>query len=529
MQPLPLGRSTFSALRMRNEAYVDKTALVHRVACGDARVLLRRPRRFGKSLLLTTFESLFRHGLRDFRGLALEAHWRDRTYAVVRLDLSALTRFESSEAYREAAAGLIAGGFWTAGFRFDPASPLPFRQQFRAWLLTLPKRSLVVLVDEYDAPVTANFEHPERIPFIREALDDLYAVLKDCEDVLRFLFITGITRLGLTPALERLLNFSDASFDPQFAALFGWTRAEVEDVFAPHLDEAARRLGLSHSTLLDVLEVNYSGWAFDREGAVRVFSPWAVLNFLRHPGSGFLPYWFMSGGTTAEPLIRFADHLAADPVRFTEGFCVQESKSDAAAAAGAPDIARLMLEAGCLTFRRRLAGGRMLLGWPCRDVEASMAALVSRRLLRERFAGGPDEPTVVDLLAAGRAADVVRWVDCTFAAADCGRRSLSAPVCRALLQIFLEGGTGRALSAVRAEGEGRLEVEAGGRRWMFAIAATEDDARTAERLDAASTRLPAHQDDRPAGEGGLHLVSLVFNIRTGRVIRFHEAASDRPP
>lgn len=88
MRPLPLGRSTFSTLRARNEIYMDKTDLIYRLAQFDAKIFLARPRRFGKSLLVSTFESLFKNGLKDFKDLAIEKLWNDKTYPVVRLDFS---------------------------------------------------------------------------------------------------------------------------------------------------------------------------------------------------------------------------------------------------------------------------------------------------------------------------------------------------------------------------------------------------------------------------------------------------------
>lgn len=94
LQPLSLGRSTFSALRARNEIYVDKTALIYRLARFHSKIFFIRPRRFGKSLLISTFESLFKNGLRDFEGLAIEKLWKDKTYPVVRLDFSALKAYK---------------------------------------------------------------------------------------------------------------------------------------------------------------------------------------------------------------------------------------------------------------------------------------------------------------------------------------------------------------------------------------------------------------------------------------------------
>ena len=111
LQNLPLGRSTFSALRAGDSIYVDKTSLVYELAKNDSKVLLIRPRRFGKSLLASIFESLFKYGLRDFKDLVIEKLWDDKTYKVVRLDFSEVKEFMSAEDFKERFATLIASKF----------------------------------------------------------------------------------------------------------------------------------------------------------------------------------------------------------------------------------------------------------------------------------------------------------------------------------------------------------------------------------------------------------------------------------
>ena len=118
-QPLSTGRSDFAALRLENRIYVDKTHLIHDLCRASRMVLLTRPRRFGKSLLLSMMESLFRFGLRDFQGLRIEGLWNDQTYEVVRLDFSGIKGFENLESYEKALQSHIRARFAKAGFRSD--------------------------------------------------------------------------------------------------------------------------------------------------------------------------------------------------------------------------------------------------------------------------------------------------------------------------------------------------------------------------------------------------------------------------
>ena len=170
MQPLPLGRSTFSALRERNEIYVDKTAMIYELARFDSKIFLARPRRFGKSLLVSTFEELFAHGLKNFQGLAIEGCWQDKTYPVVRLDFAAIKDFKSDKQFHLSLIDLLAANFAAAGFLWNAESAISFGQQFRQWLKSLPNSSLVVLVDEYDAPLTAHIDDQTTFNIIRDEL-----------------------------------------------------------------------------------------------------------------------------------------------------------------------------------------------------------------------------------------------------------------------------------------------------------------------------------------------------------------------
>ena len=123
MKSLPLGRSTFSTLRARNEIYVDKTDLIYRLACHDSKIFLVRPRRFGKSLLVSTFESLFKYGLRDFEGLIIEKFWNDKTYPVIRLDFSELKEFDSAAQFSTNFNEMLRLKFASAGFSCEKNEP----------------------------------------------------------------------------------------------------------------------------------------------------------------------------------------------------------------------------------------------------------------------------------------------------------------------------------------------------------------------------------------------------------------------
>lgn len=190
---LPLGQSDYFHLRRSGSVYVDKTELVCELASSFVPVLLIRPRGFGKSLLVSTLESLFRYGLRDFRGLAIEKLWKDRTYNVVRLDFSDCKQFADEEEFRETFSGILLAAFAEVGFRrTDDSMDLNF--QISAWMSELERGSLVVLIDEYDAPLTACWNDVELFKAVRGHMSDFFATLKSEAGCLRFLFLTGTTK-----------------------------------------------------------------------------------------------------------------------------------------------------------------------------------------------------------------------------------------------------------------------------------------------------------------------------------------------
>ena len=160
-QNLPLGYAEFETIRSDNSIYVDKTELIFQICNVTRQVLLVRPRRFGKTLLVSTFASLFSHGTRDFQGLAIERLWNDKTYPVIRLDFSGFKEFEGQEEFCVALHSNIQSCFAPLGFSYDRQSPVLFWDQFKAWIKKLETRSIVLLIDEYDTPLTKLMHKPE--------------------------------------------------------------------------------------------------------------------------------------------------------------------------------------------------------------------------------------------------------------------------------------------------------------------------------------------------------------------------------
>ena len=218
---LPTGRVSFSAIRKANMLYVDKTAYVSQIAKSWEPLFLARPRRFGKSLLVNTLESLFSKGLEDFHGLEIEKIWNDTTYKVVHLDFSGLAG-QTGKDFTCALNDLLV-------FLFGSNEKIPISEKQIENLSPddilykiashLQDNSAVLLIDEYDAPLTRHMADKNTLNDLSQILTDFYATVKQYVDKFRHIFITGVTRIGHVSIFSAFNNLKDISLDKDYAIL----------------------------------------------------------------------------------------------------------------------------------------------------------------------------------------------------------------------------------------------------------------------------------------------------------------------
>ena len=246
--------------------------MIAEIARHPGGVFLSRPRRFGKSLLVSTFESLFKFGLRDFRGLAIEKLWADKTYDVIRLDFSNIKEFSNIDDFAEQFHTLVLSKFSALGFR--PKDMSRGFTDLGNWLSDLPKLSLVLLIDEYDAPLTACMDDAELFAQVRSEMRKFFAPLKSNAGSLRFLFLTGITKFSSTSIFSEFNNLDDITLSPRYGTLLGYTEEEIRRDFARHLRRAAKIRALTEDELMDRLRAHYHGFCFDMHASTHVYCPW---------------------------------------------------------------------------------------------------------------------------------------------------------------------------------------------------------------------------------------------------------------
>ncbi len=311
MLRLPCGCTTLSRMRENNAIYVDKTEMVSTLAKNCYRpVFLSRPRRFGKSLLVSVFESLFSKGLEDFKDLAIEndTYWKDeKTYKVVRLDFSRFASMDS-ENLKKSLTREIASGY--SGCKqlevldeqgnFNEPSYM-VSQIYRS----AGTSSVVLLIDEYDAPITHHMSEPEEQKKIIAILSSFFATIKSCEKVFRFVFITGITRLAHVSLFSMFNNLLDITADDDYSGLLGITEEELHKSFDPYVRNAASVLDMSTEEVYARMKSAYNGFQFTINAKETVYNPWSILSFLKDPKKGFANYWYSTSGGTPTILVEY--------------------------------------------------------------------------------------------------------------------------------------------------------------------------------------------------------------------------------
>ena len=301
----------FRDLIDNNRVYVDKTALICQIAKDEkGPYFISRPRRFGKSTLINTFHELFAHGTERFKGLEIEPLWKDKTYKVIHLDFSTFTEVPSNSSFNKEFMDAFKLSLEEAGIE-----PTKENIDSPAKLLkkTLDTESeVVLLVDEYDAPLTAVLNVSNEFEDRRKILSNFYMTVKSFQVKFRFIFITGVTYYSHTSIFSAFNHLTDLTLDSDYGALLGYTSDELESYFSEYIDNAVETLNrkfpterYTHEKVVEELKRNYDGYSFDEDCMHHVYNPWSILNFLKSPHRGFIPYWVVSGGSTPTFLVNY--------------------------------------------------------------------------------------------------------------------------------------------------------------------------------------------------------------------------------
>ena len=292
----PIGMQTFSEIREEDFLYVDKTEYIYRMTHTSGKYFfLARPRRFGKSLLVSTMQSYFEGKKELFKGLAIEKLEKEWTkYPVLHFSLAGGKHMEKDQLVRYLLYILKVN---EEKFGIVNESPDP-----NVRMLNLIKtvyeqtgQKVVVLIDEYDAPLLDVVHEDTSLGVLREVMRNFYSPLKDSDRMLRFVFLTGITKFSQLSIFSELNNITNVSMHQEYAGICGITKEELLDKFDEDIDVLAGRLGLTHEQALSKLKENYDGYHFTWPSS-DIFNPYSLLNCLAEGQMN--SYWFGSGTPT---------------------------------------------------------------------------------------------------------------------------------------------------------------------------------------------------------------------------------------
>lgn len=525
IKKLPLGTSSFLALRDADQIYVDKSEYIYQLASERAKFFLARPRRFGKSLLVSTFQSLFENGIRDFKGLAIEKKWKDdKKYTVVRLDFSETRDFVDVEEFSQKLTSLLARKFRPAGFSYKDNSIFSVTDQLSDWLQIQPVNQLVILIDEYDAPLTVCLDNADKFEYVRRKLTEFYAVLKINDNALRFLFITGITKFNKTCLFAELNDLSDISLSPEYGALLGFTREEVQKHFGAFLESASQVLQKDKPKLVEKLAEYYDGFCFEETAKQTVFSPWSLLKFLSSPDRGFKDYWFESGGHSSVLL----QYLRSSSLRNPEEYGKDQTLplnvlSNSTELNALTDVA-LLTQTGYLTIKTIEYGTTVFVGYPNKEVRRAMAQLYMEQLLDGRVAGQVGAGPIDQVLSEDGPESLFHILNRLFLSIDYHRFPVRDEFSvRAFVQIyFAAAGLDPIVKRPNSHGQSDLDVGAGNRHWLL-------EFKTSHRTEDLKIKLeeaPCQVEERSYREQVLGpekiCVALVYSLDKQKFVHWYQ-------
>lgn len=292
----PVGIQTFERIRKENKLYIDKTEYIYRMThSGGCYFFLSRPRRFGKSLLVSTFESYFSGKKELFEGLAiekLEQKWME--YPVLHFDMSGGKHMEK-EQLEDYLSNRLEAEEKKWGITHSKRGANDRLTELITTAYEISGKQVVVLIDEYDAPMLDVAHERKTLDELRNVMRNFYSPLKMCEPMLRFVFLTGITKFSQVSIFRELNNIKNISLDDEYAGVCGITKEELLTQMSEDIDVLAEALEMTREETIAKLKENYDGYHFS-PASPDVFNPYSLLNCFDDKNFG--AYWFSSGTPT---------------------------------------------------------------------------------------------------------------------------------------------------------------------------------------------------------------------------------------
>jgi hypothetical protein len=290
---LPTGIQDFRKLVEGNFIYVDKTPILFQLIVNNNYAFLSRPRRFGKSLLVSVLEEYFTGNKELFKGLDIydKSDWKK--HPVIRLDFSDMTT-ENDISFSNSLLKRLRAIAKLYSVSIDADNPSDYFSELLGCLHLTTGSKVVLLIDEYDKPITDHLTDIVLGEKMRELLKTVFIRMKGNDSHIEFVFLTGVSKFANVSLFSGLNQISDISLDDNYATLLGYTQEELEKYFGEYIEQLSEKFSISKVEMLDKIRYWYNGYSWN--GLDKVYNPFSILNFFK--SQRFDNYWFYSGTPT---------------------------------------------------------------------------------------------------------------------------------------------------------------------------------------------------------------------------------------
>ena len=524
---------SFENIISDNQIYVDKTQDIYNLLKIKSRLFLSRPRRFGKSLVLDTIATLFGKGVEPyFKDTWIYDKWKEETYPVLRLNFIEYSNIDFQE-FQNSFLGDIADfaqDLELKKFKLKSTISDTLKSLFKA----LVDRRIVILIDEYDAQLTANINNEELYNTFQQSLRDLYGTLKGKKQI-KFLGITGVTRLKDVSIFSVGSDILDVSFHSLTASIVGFTREEIVKYYFDYLN-----LGVSieqskpieevtndeREQFLNKIALEYNGYCFDEDNEIKVFSTWSVNSFFNDiklkRKVNLKDYWYDNGGTPSI-LVNYLKTHKLDLLEFKpKEFLLTYDNFINPTSLQTIDQKTLLVQIGYLTLKSKIVSGNgVKVGLPNNEV---YRALVCASFLKT-FGFPiylPDES--IEKLKHGSPQDIIEIISSIIHTVPYDHDPITTEtILRDLVYMFFVGArVSTTPEFPNSDGRSDLEIEFMERRIVFEFkyAKTTNDAKT--KLSIAKKQIIEKDYGNHAPFKDYIRFALVYNGKTKKVAFFEE-------
>jgi hypothetical protein len=402
MQQLPIGIQTFRKIREENLLYIDKTKEIKELIESGDYFFISRPRRFGKSLLISTLAEVFRGNKDLFKGLYIydKIDWNE--YPVIMISFASITYRQTKEVfYSEIIEKLkqIAEGY---GIKLSGTSIVLAFNQLIKELSKINK--VVILIDEYDKPIIDFITDIEKAKENREVLREFYSIIKDNDQYIKFCLLTGVSKFSKVSVFSGLNNLKDITLNERFSTICGLTQEEVDKYFEDRMGWISEKLKLTKEELREKIKEWYNGYSWD--GEKRVYNPFSILNF--YEDGQFNNYWFSTGTPTF-----LIERAKIDKVNIEEienkrvGIEIFESFDITNI-----DFISLLFQTGYLTITSLdVSRGICVLNYPNKEVRKSFLIHIASRYLNTEVTNvRPLYNDMLDMLRNGKIEEMIKII-----------------------------------------------------------------------------------------------------------------------